>query len=82
MKRKILEITEIDCGDETCDRCHLLAWNILSYCRRFQRADAPRDGKRLPECLEAEKMYFQYVGYEEMAKAYIEMLEQARRVKC
>lgn len=59
MKRHILEITEIDCGDETCDGCE---WDIQEgvsdFCRRLTKPlgyDWPI--KRLPECLEAERAY-------------------------
>jgi len=65
MKRKLLEITEIDCGDETCDGC--------GYCNN--EGSPPRcqlfwvpysqalDGKkwlrppRITECLGAERKF-------------------------
>jgi hypothetical protein len=69
MKRKILEITEIDCGDTACDGCG----NKLYYmvCGRFggtlknKRPAGEGDNAplshftyfRLPECLEAERRY-------------------------
>lgn len=66
MKRKLLEITEIDCGDETC-----LDPQTLTYCRYLDhganwcnRIDRPApfdwDKKlysRCPECLEAERKF-------------------------
>jgi len=58
MKRKILEITEIDCGDETCGKCRHKSVDGL-WCDRFGEAirrlwEDP--AKRLPECLEAERL--------------------------
>ena len=72
MKRKILEITEIDCGDETCDGCdeHRGIRNndglfVYASCFRLNKVimftvvpPATRErSKRLPECLEAERRY-------------------------
>jgi hypothetical protein len=58
MKRKILEITEIDCGDKYCGRCeHLSSRGVR--CIHF---DSPvfwdKDGSiRIHECLGAERRY-------------------------
>lgn len=46
MKRKLLEITEIDCGDETCDGCRFKAdfnamsnsdWRTYSMCNKWMK---------------------------------------------
>ena len=65
MKRKILEITEIDCGDETCEGCVYLPASGRGYeCERFKDefSESPGGGEwnippRLPECLGAERRY-------------------------
>ena len=59
MKRKILEITEIDCGDETCDGCEERIFTVL--CGRFTGDHILKETGtgfgRLPECREAERVY-------------------------
>jgi hypothetical protein len=66
MKRKLLELTEIDCGGETCDGCRFiegLDFDLkLAGCGRFgiempMDYDATSEAiRRLPECLEAERL--------------------------
>lgn len=65
MKRHILEITEIDCGDETCEGCNYIYKRrvgipTLTMCQRFTEMltySKEHGPGRLPECLEAERRY-------------------------
>lgn len=67
MKRRILEITEIDCGDETCDEdsCKFfinadrfpLCSVENNYPFRSLKRVGPQSAKRSAECLEAERRY-------------------------
>ena len=57
MKRHILEITEIDCGDETCEGCRQMGFGkCMRFIRRL-RENTKGEFVRLPECLEAERAY-------------------------
>jgi hypothetical protein len=65
MKRHILEITEIDCGDETCDECEYHDGGRYR-CIRF---DVPlwwnnEVSRRPTECLEAERAYKEHPFYD------------------
>lgn len=54
MKRKILEITEIDCLNETCGDCKC---GEVEWCKKFSLPLLKEPKMRLPECLAAEWRY-------------------------
>jgi hypothetical protein len=70
MKRKIMEITEIDCGDTLCERCRWKGsgYHVIPYdypaqkdnrCEKFFKKlidNTQSQWLRLPECLEAERL--------------------------